>query len=211
VKGVVEAPRQDIGRKVSIARGKKIRAAHVTDEQRVACQHTERDLVAAMFVHNDADRFRGVPRCGEDLEGDLAQGQPLPVMQGFDRKADVGTSSVGDDRAGPSRKLEMTPDEVGVDVSLDDPFDGQPLGPGFVEVNVDVAARIYDHGSTGGLVSHQVGRVGQATQVMLRQDHGLIRPRRGAPRRLTGLGHDPDVRLGLFPATEHLLGLIVGH
>ena len=163
MKGAVEAPSQGIGRKLSIARGEKIRAAYVADEQGVACQHGERDLVAAMFVHKDTDRFRGVPRRGEDLERHLAEGQPLPVMQGLDREPDVGTSSVGDDRASPSRKLEMTPDEVGVDVRLDDPFDAQPLGPGLLEVNLDVAARIYDHGATGGLVAHQVGRVGQAT------------------------------------------------
>ena len=91
-----------------------------------------------MFVHKDADRFGSVPGRGEDLEGYLAQGQPLPVVQGFDREANVGTSSIGDNRARPSRKLEMTPDEVGVDVSLDDPFDRQPLGAGFLEVNLDV-------------------------------------------------------------------------
>jgi hypothetical protein len=73
VKGVVEAPSQDVGGKISPARGKKIWAAHVTDEQCVACQDAEGDLIAGMFVHKDADRFRGVPRRGEDLEGDLAE------------------------------------------------------------------------------------------------------------------------------------------
>ena len=52
----------------------------------------------------------------------------------------VGTVAVGDDGAGLGRQLEVTAEEVGVDVRLDDPLDGQAPGRGLVEVDADVAA-----------------------------------------------------------------------
>ena len=128
-------------------------------------------VVAGVLVHHDADRLRRVTRRGEDLEGDLAEHEPLPVVQRLDRELDVGALAVGDDGAGRRGQLEVAAEEVGVDVGLDHPLDRQPLGGCLLEVHVDVAPRIDDHGATRRLVTDQVRGVREARQVVLREDH----------------------------------------
>ena len=55
-----------------------------------------------------------------------------------------------------------------------------PGPPGVGEVLADVALRVDDHGTAGGLVADQVGRVRQTVQVVLVEQHSgiLLRSRR---------------------------------
>jgi hypothetical protein len=59
--------------------GQQVGPADVADEQRVAGQHSVRDRVAGMLVHQDADGFRGVAGGLDDFEHDLAQGDAVAV------------------------------------------------------------------------------------------------------------------------------------
>jgi hypothetical protein len=61
-----------------------------------------------------------------------------------------------------------------VEVGVDDRFDSQAVRVGVVEVLGDVAAGVDDHGPAGGLVADQVGRVGQAVEIVLCEVHDQI-------------------------------------
>src|SRR5690348_11492381 len=100
-----------------------------------------------------------MPGRGENLQMDVAQRQPLPVVQVLDRKGNVRACAVSDDRAGPSGKLHMPADEIGVYVCLYHALDGETPGCSFLEVHADVAPWIDHHRTTGGFIAHQVGRV----------------------------------------------------
>ena len=56
-------------------------------------------------------------------------------------------------------------------VRLEDQFDGEAGGLGVLNVFVDVAARVDDHGTAGGFVADQIGGLGKALQVVLSEDH----------------------------------------
>jgi hypothetical protein len=68
----------------------------------------------------------------------------------------------------------MTGQEVGVEVGLDDQFDGQAELLGVGEIVGHVALRVDNHCAPGGFIPDQVGRVGQTFQVVLLEDHRLL-------------------------------------
>jgi len=115
-------------------------------------------------------RRRPARRC-PDRELHLAQAQPLAVLQlpagevGLGRLAvtDLGTGVVGD--------LEVTGEKVGVEVRLDHVADAQPGGVGVGQVTGHVPLGVDDGRLPSLLVGHQVGRVGEAVEVVLREDH----------------------------------------
>ena len=110
-------------------------------------------------------------RGGEHLEGHLAEREPLAVLEQLDREGHVGAVAVGDDGADAVGELEVAADEVGVEVRLDDALDDEPFRLRLLEVDVDVAPWVDDHGATGRLVADEVRGVGQAPEVVLREDH----------------------------------------
>jgi hypothetical protein len=60
-----------------------------------------------------------------------------------------------------------------VEVGLDDEFDGEAELLGVSEGRGHVALRVDDDGPSGRLVTDQVGRVRQALQLVLLEDHGF--------------------------------------
>ena len=124
-------------------RGEQVRPADVADEQRVAGEHGPRRRVARVLPHDDRDRFRRVTRGVTDLERDVAEREPLPVGETVDREVGPGFVAVGDDRAGRGGELEVTGEEVGVEVGLDHPLDAQTrrVGVGHVLRRRHVAGR----------------------------------------------------------------------
>jgi hypothetical protein len=114
-----------------------------------------------------------VARRGQHLQDHLTQRQPLSVPKRLDPEVDLGGVAVGDDRAGARGQLQMTAQEVGVHVGLDDPLNGHAVGGRLVQVHPDVAPGIHHNSSARHLVAHQVGGVGQAGLVVLREDHSV--------------------------------------
>src|SRR5207249_8014013 len=110
-------------------------------EQGVAGEDAVRNGVARMFIDDDADRLGGVPGRGPDLEGDVAQRQPLAVGHGLHREVHGSALAVGDDGARLGGQLQVAAEEVGVQVGLEDALDLEAAGGGLDEVDADVTAR----------------------------------------------------------------------
>ena len=78
-------------------------------------------------TYDDADGLRGVTGCFEHFELHLPQRQALPVGHHVDWKVgETGRcSTVGNHGSRLGRKLQVTAQEVGMEVGLDDAFDGK--------------------------------------------------------------------------------------
>jgi hypothetical protein len=152
----IEVPSQSVGGEIHSRRGEQVGTSDIADEERVTRHHAIRRGVVRVFVHHDRDRFGGVSRRGEDLETDVAEHEPLTVVQRLDRELDVGTLTVGDDCPGLRGEFEMAAEEVGVDVGLDHPLDRQPLRGRLLQVHADIAPWIDNDGATGRLVTDEI-------------------------------------------------------
>ena len=106
------------------------------------------------------------------LQLHLAQRQALPVRQRVDGEVGGGLGAVGDDGAGGLRQLEVTGEEVGVEVGLEHPLDLQAVGGRIGEVLADVALGVHHHRPPGGGVAHQVAVEGEAGQIVLAEEEG---------------------------------------
>ena len=93
-----------------------------------------------------------------------------------------------DGRAAAVAQLQMAGDEVGVEVGEEDMADLEAKFFGVGQILLDVALGVDDDGGRTGFVSEQVRGVGQATQVVLFQDHGSTLPPLPGPRQNHYLG-----------------------
>jgi hypothetical protein len=94
------------------------------------------------------------------------------VVDAHDLELGLGDRRVDDPGAGRLGELEVTGEEVGVEVGLDDQFDRHPRRLGVGEVLRHVALGVDHHRSPCRFVADEVGRVGQALQVVLIEQHG---------------------------------------
>ena len=111
-----------------------------------------------------------------ELEGDgvravVAERVALAVVDAHDLELGLGDRRVDDLGARRLGELEVTRQEVGVEVGLDDQFDGEAELRGVGEVLGHVALRVDDDGPPGRLVTDQVRRVRQTLQVVLVEQH----------------------------------------
>ena len=83
----------------------------------------------------------------------------------------LGAGAEMDGRAATVAQLQMAGDEVGVEVGEKDVADLEAKFFGVGQVLLDVALGVDDDGGRTGLVSEQIGGVGQAAQVVLFQNH----------------------------------------
>ena len=95
-----------------------------------------------------------------ELECHLAQRIALAVVDAHRLELGLGDRGVDDLGAGGLGQFEVTGQEVGVEVGLDDQFDGQTEFLGVGEILGHVALRVDNHCAAGGFVPDQVGRVG---------------------------------------------------
>ena len=108
-----------------------------------------------------------VPRGVAELQRHVAERIALAVGDAHRLELGLGDRGVDDLRAGGLGQLQVTGQEVGVEVGLDDQFDGQAQLLGVGQVLGDVALRVDNDCAAGGFVADQVRRVGQAVQVVL--------------------------------------------
>ena len=69
--------------------GKQVRSSNIADEQGVTGKDPVGRGIAAMLIHHDADRLRGVPGGGSNLQSHLAEVETLTVGEEFDREVDL--------------------------------------------------------------------------------------------------------------------------
>ena len=116
-------------------------------------------------------RLGRVPGGVPELERHLAQGVALAVVDTCELELGLGDRGVDDLRAGRLRQFQVPGQEVGVEVGLDDQFDGEAELLGVGEVLGHVALRVDDDGPPGRLVTDQVRRMRQTVQVVLNELH----------------------------------------
>ena len=84
----------------------------------------------------------------------------------------LGAGAEMDGRAATVAQFQMAGDEVGVEMGEKDVADLEAEFLGVGQVLLNVALRVDDDGGRTGLVSQQIGGVGEAAQIVLFQDHG---------------------------------------
>ena len=102
---------------------------------------------------------------------DVAERDALAVGQLARRELGLGDRREADLGAGGRGQFEVAGQEVGVEVGLEHQLDGETGGRGVAHVLVDVAARVDDDGSAGGLVADQVRGLREAVEVVLGELH----------------------------------------
>ena len=140
-------------------RRQQVGPADVADEQRVTGEYGERLGIGRPLPDDDADRLGRVPGRVAHLEDDLAELDALAVGELARLELGVGGRAVGDRRPCRRRQLEVTGEEVGVEVRLDDELDRQVVLDGGVQVRRHVAARVDDHRPSRARIADQVGRL----------------------------------------------------
>ena len=114
----------------------------------------------------------GVSRRGQHLEIDAAEREMFAVAHRTNRETDPirCRNSVDDLCTRRLGELEMTGEEVGMEVRLEHRFDRERHLASIREVLVDVAQRIHHHRPARRAVADQVARLRKATEVVLLED-----------------------------------------
>ena len=125
---------------------RRVRPADVADEQRVAGQHRGGRLAVRRVVEDQQrNRLRRVPGGGQRAQPHLAQVDLVAVGE---RREGVLRRRLGaqvDAGAGAVAQLEVSGEEVGVQVREHDVPDRQAVFLRVGQVLVDVALRVHDH------------------------------------------------------------------
>ena len=123
--------------------------------------------------HQDRDGLDGVAGGFEDLQAQSREVERIAVLHRHEGVFRLGAGAEMDGRAATVAQFQMAGDEVGVEVGEEDVADLEAEFLGVGQVLLDVALRVDDDRGRTGLVSEQIGSVGQAAQVVLFQNHEL--------------------------------------
>ena len=110
-----------------------------------------------------------------------AETQLVPLAQRAEVELRPGPPPQVDTGAGPVAQLQVTGQEVGVEVGQHDVANVESLLPGILQVEFDVPLRVDDHGVPGLRVGDHVGGVCQAIEVVLSDKHLSLPLRRRVP------------------------------
>ena len=148
----------------------QVGASDVTDEQSVAGQDGFWVCVGA-GAEEIAEGLRRVSRGLPHFDFHRPQRDAIPFLQsamGILGAALGGESDLG---AAALREFEVARDEIGVKMRQKDILDLETQSLGFVEIEIDVAARIDADGSPCRRISDEVGGLGEAGEEVLLDDH----------------------------------------
>ena len=130
----------------------EVRAADSADEQRVTGEHAR---IRAGLLHKHADVLRGVPRCMEEREADVANREGLAVANLVEVEVQIGARA-GIRAGARSGELARPRHEIGMDVSFDCGNDIQLVLTGHVGIHIGIPARVHHHRLTGTVARQQV-------------------------------------------------------
>ena len=149
-------------------------------------------------VDEDRDRLGRVAGRLERDEPHLPEVDRVAVGERRERVLGLGPGAEVDPRAHAVAQLEVSGEEVGVEVREQDVLDPAAEALGVGEVLVDVALRVDDGGGTRDGIGDEVRRVCQAAEVVLLELHpGDGRTVRSALRRACDVD-DAPVQLALI-------------
>ena len=129
------------------------------------------DGAHGQVVHDEGYRLGSMSRRLERLQPYLAELDDVAVAQRVHLVLGPGGVPEVDGGADAIAQLEVTGDEVGVEMRQEHVGDAKAALVSEREVLIDVTLRIHDGGDAGLLVAHEVGRMRQALQVELLKDH----------------------------------------
>jgi hypothetical protein len=107
----------------------------------------------------------------EDLETHAGEVKRVAVFHGDEGVLGDGAAAEMDGGAAAIAELEVSGDEVGVEVREENVADLEAEFFGVVEILLDVALGVDDYGGVAGFVAEEVRGVGEAAEVVLFQDH----------------------------------------
>ena len=144
----------------------QIRTSDVADEQRVTGQNRLRlTRVHVEVEHENRNRFDRVARRLEDRQPHASEIEAVAVGHRRERELGLGLGAEMNPRAGAIAQLEMSGEEVGVEVRQEDVANLQAGLLGIGDVGIDVTLRIDDDGCAARWIADQVRRVREAVQV----------------------------------------------
>ena len=126
---------------------------HIADEQRVPGQHRVRFVrVLRQIEHQNRDRFDRVSRSLQYLQTQSRKFERIAIFHGNERVLRPGLCSQPDLGAAAVAQLEMSGNEVGMEVSQKDVTNlrAQPLG--VTQILLDIALRIDHDGACAGFI-----------------------------------------------------------
>ena len=163
--------RAEVARRPS-ERSAQVGTTNIPDEQRVASKDGVGFCpVFLQIEHQDRDGLDGVAGSFEDLEAQSRKVEHIAVLHCREGIFRLCAGTQMDGRAAAVAQLQMAGDEVGVEVGEKHVADMKAKLLGVAQVLLNVALRIDDDGSRTGLVSKQIRRMGEASQVVLFQNH----------------------------------------
>src|ERR1043166_158827 len=139
----------------------EIRTTNVTDKERIAGQYFLRLWRNGRVDDKNTDALRSMTGSFHEPQHKTAQRQFIPVLHWFVRERRICLSAKNNRRSCSRGKYLMTADEVGVEMSLDNVFDFEPVIFGLSDVLINVALRIDTRSPTAG--ADQVRSMGQTT------------------------------------------------
>jgi hypothetical protein len=173
VQGIVEQTSKLVGRHAD--RRHQVGPADIADEQGVAGEDGVGLARALCQVeHQERHTLRGVARGFEGLNPDLAEFHGVPISQRLELVLGPGPTAQVDLGTGAIAQLQMAGQEVGVEVGQEHVFDLKPELFSILHILIDVALRIDDSRRSRLFVTDQVRGMGQASQVVLLQNHGVV-------------------------------------
>ncbi len=153
-------------------RSPQVGAADVTNEQSVAGEDGVGFCRVLLEIeYQDRDGLDGMAGSFEHLQAQPREVQGIAVLHWHEGVFRLGAGAEMDGRAATVAQLQVAGDEIGVEVGEENVADLQTKCFGVGQVLLDVALRVDDDGGGTGLVSEQIGCVGQAAQVVLFQNH----------------------------------------
>ena len=154
-------------------RSPQVGTADIADEQRVSGQDRMGFCGVLLEIEDeDRNRFDGVAGRFQNLQPQSRESRAcLRPSSGRSAYSACGAGAEMDRRAATIAQFQMARHEVGMEMRQKNVADLQAEFLGVGQVLLDIALRIDDDGRRTGLVPEQIGRVGQAAQVILFQNH----------------------------------------
>ncbi len=177
----------------------QVRAAEVAGEDEVTGEQVAGGVGERAVGDQEGQVLGGVARGVQGLDGDVAQGDLVVVVQasGLEAVLPVGAALAGDVGGGAGRGGQFTGagEEVGVDVGLGDGDDLHPVGGRERPVDLDVAAGVDDERLALGLAADEVAGLGEVFVVNALDEHVALLQERGSvgdPEESSPSSHDQN-------------------